>query len=279
MLKVLIVEDEAIIRRGLELAIDWTGMGCVVTGVAADGEEGLKLISEKKPDIVLADIRMPKLSGLEMIEKALQKDSFYSIVLTSYSEFDLAKEAIHIGVTDYLLKPVDEDELKGTIDKIREKISEKDEMKKIEEFAGDKVLSADSDWKIIKTAESSEDTYVNMVYKIIKENYSDELSIRDVAEELKVSPSFLSRRLKQNLDTTFVDILNQYRIKSALKLLSEGKMRIYEVSDAVGFNEYKHFSSVFKKYLGVSPGEFMRTGMGIVSSLQRENKSLKEGRK
>ena len=265
MLKVLIVEDEQIIRKGLELAIDWTSLGCVVSGVAKDGAEGLSRISELKPDIVLADIRMPKLSGLEMIEKALKDSSFFSIILTSYSEFELAKEAIHIGVSDYLLKPVDEDELREAVEKIKEKIARKNKLEKVEELSREKILNADSDWKIFKSAEKSMDVYVKRTYDIIKERYRENLSITGVADELEISPSFLSRRLKIDLGSTFVDILNQYRIKTALKLLSEGTMRIYEVSDAVGFNEYKHFCSVFKKYIEVSPTEFIKNGAGIVS--------------
>ena len=98
------------------------------------------------------------------------------------------------------------------------------------------------------------------VFNIIKERYQDKLSISSVAEELNVSPSFLSRRIKANMNVTFVDMLNQYRVNRALHLLNEGTMRIYEVSDILGFSEYKYFCSVFKKYTGVTPSEFVKNG-------------------
>ncbi|MBS1485079.1 MAG: helix-turn-helix transcriptional regulator, partial [Clostridium sp.] len=71
---------------------------------------------------------------------------------------------------------------------------------------------------------------------------------------------YLSRKLKAGLNTTFVDLLNQYRIKKALNMLNQGTMRIYEISDELGFSEYKHFCSVFKKYTNVTPSEFLKNG-------------------
>lgn len=96
--RVLIVEDEEIIRLGLKSTIDWLSMQCNVVGLAKDGVEGLKLIEELQPDIVIADICMPRMNGMDMIEQAQSKASFRSIILTSYSEFEYAKRAISIHV-------------------------------------------------------------------------------------------------------------------------------------------------------------------------------------
>ena len=123
LLKVVIVEDEEIIRKGLAFALNWLDMGWIIVGTAKDGAEGLETIRREQPDIVLTDIKMPKMNGLKMIETAIKDQQFYSLVLTSYSEFELARQAIHMGVTDYLLKPVDEDELKESLDKIRQQIA------------------------------------------------------------------------------------------------------------------------------------------------------------
>lgn len=255
MLKILIVEDEEIIRNGLKHAIDWLAIGCVVVGTAKDAEEGLLFIKERKPDIVIADICMPQVSGLEMIEEGLKCGYFYSIVLTGYSEFKYAKQAIKMGVIDYLLKPVDGEELVQVVNKIKRQITEKKEV-----FIGREISIDNRFEKIFNMAGKSEDVYVKRTYEIIKERYHEKLSINGVADELNVSPSFLSRRIRLNLNATFVDVLNRYRVNRAISLLNKGTMRIYEIADRVGFNEYKYFCSVFKKYIGVTPSDFLKNG-------------------
>ena len=260
LLKVVIVEDEEIIRKGLTFALNWLDMGCIIVGTAKDGAEGLEIIEREHPDIVLTDIKMPKMNGLKMVEEGLKRGHFYSLVLTSYSEFELARQAIHMGVTDYLLKPVDEDELREALDKIRRQIAYASKYEKIEKISQDRILTVCDEWKIFDSAKNSMDPYVKKTYEFIKQYYREKLSINQVAEGLGVSTSYLSRKLKAELNTTFVDLLNQYRIKKALSLLNEGTMRIYEISDELGFGEYKHFCSVFKKYTNVTPSEFIKNG-------------------
>lgn len=264
MFKVIIVEDEEIIRHGLELSIDWLSMGCVVVGTAENGNEGLKLILDTSPDIVITDIKMPILSGIDMLSKAIKQRDFFSIILTSYAEFEYAKKAIDIGTSEYILKPVDDSELRCAIESIGAKISEKKHYKKLEELVNESWINGMEDCSVCSKAESAVDYYVRETYRIIKENYTEKLSINDVADRLKVSSSYISRKLKQTLSITFVDLLNQYRIKQALILLNNGNLMIYEVSDMVGFSDYKYFCSVFKKYTNLSPSEFQKSNKYLI---------------
>ncbi len=111
MLRVMIAEDEDIIRKGLIYTMDWMGMDCMVVAEAANGQEGFLKILEHKPDVVIADICMPFMDGIEMIKEASRSVKFKSILLTSYAEFEYARRAISAGVSEYLLKPVDEEKL------------------------------------------------------------------------------------------------------------------------------------------------------------------------
>ena len=118
MLKVLLVEDEDLIRRGLRFQMDWTAAGCVVVDEARSGEEGLEKIRALRPDVVITDVRMQDMDGLEMLERGLELCAFDAIVVSGYSEFDYAQQAIRLGVVEYLLKPVDFNDLQRCIQKI-----------------------------------------------------------------------------------------------------------------------------------------------------------------
>ncbi|MCR5656894.1 MAG: response regulator [Butyrivibrio sp.] len=252
MYRVLIVEDEDIIRKGIAYTMDWMGMGCTIAGEAANGKEGLEKIEELKPDIVLADIMMPVIDGIEMIRKAKENYSFKSIILTSYADFDYAKQAIDLDVSAYLMKPVDERELKKNVEKIIAEIEKDQEYQK---FAEKKKSTEEITEVFIKT--DKENDYVQHVLDVTKERYADKISIESFSEELGVSASYLSRKFKESTGTGFLDFLNKYRVQQAIKLLETGKYKVYEVSDLTGFTDYKHFNTVFKRYTGTAPSEFI----------------------
>ena len=255
MNKIIIVEDEEIIRNGLAVSFEWMEYGCSIVGLAKDGKEGLDMILELEPDIVISDIKMPKMTGIEMIQNArMQGKEFFSIILTSYAEFEYAKSAIEFGASGYLLKPVDE--LIDLLKSINDKINKNKRQKRIEESIKDKIIENEEDWKIFLKAGESSDSIIRSVYEIIQNKYSEKLGINDVAEALKVSTSYISRKLKAKLNTSFVDLLSQYRIKKAISYLKKSDLMIYEISCKVGFSDYKYFCTVFKKYTSLSPSEY-----------------------
>jgi len=264
MLKVLIVEDEDIIRKGLVLTIDWLSMGCVVAGAADNGADGLKLIEEHKPDLVITDIKMPVMDGIEMLEKSLKSRFFYSIILTSYSEFEYAKQAISLKVFEYLLKPVDKKKLADII----ERITQDSVRKKVLNGLMDKAKTLDEqklvDLDVFILSEGEHNYYVDEALKRIKQDYSKRISIESISNELCVSTSYLSRKFKDITDQTFLDVLNKHRVQKAIELLNEGKYRVYEISEMAGFSEYKHFCNVFKKYAGTTPTEFVKASGCII---------------
>lgn len=119
MRKLLIVDDEPIMREGLKCIIPWDDYGFTLCGECENGNEGLKKIIEYNPDLVLVDIKMPGMLGVEMVEEA-RKRGFTGmvIILTGYSNFDYAKKAINLDVAEYILKPIDEDELIDAVKKV-----------------------------------------------------------------------------------------------------------------------------------------------------------------
>lgn len=254
MLKLIIVEDEDIIRKGLVYTIDWLGMDCVVVADASDGVEGLAKILEHRPDIVITDIRMPRLDGFGMVEEARQHVEFRRIFLTSYAEFEYARRALELKAADYLLKPVEEEKIRTVIKGIQEDHARRREKESLQE--GSRGPGLDFDYYI--GLDTTENGYVSKAIREIRENYPQKISVETIAMEFGVSTSYLSRKFKEVTGHTFLDFLNIYRVQQAVALLRTNRYRVYEVSDRTGFSDYKHFCTVFKRYTSMSPTVFMK---------------------
>ena len=251
MLRVLIVEDEEIILKWLTYANDWLGMGCVVVDTATDGIEGLKKLETTGCDVVITDIKMPRMSGIEMLETAaaLGITGFLSIVLTSYADFEYAQRAIKLHAFDYLLKPIDSEKLKDVMRRVALELGKAAPQPPTIE----PIIHLELDNLALES-----NSYVSYAVDRIRENYRDKLSIDLIAEEQGISSSYLTRKFKSVTSMTFLDMLNQYRVQKSLEFLLQGRYRVYEVSDMTGFSDYKHFCHVFRKYVGKSPTEFLR---------------------
>ncbi|MGL4798421.1 MAG: response regulator [Cellulosilyticaceae bacterium] len=132
MYKIALIDDEMIVREGMKELIPWQELGLELIGTAEDGVAGYKLIEEKKPDIVLLDINMPKCDGIELAKRVKEVYAHIKIVFISgYDEFDYARQAVRIGVEDYILKPITKVEIKKLLSKmVRQLDNEKAEQKK-----------------------------------------------------------------------------------------------------------------------------------------------------
>ncbi len=245
MYKVVIIDDEPIIVEGLSKAIDWKGLGCSVVGSAPDGQQGIRLIRETEPDIVISDICMPGLNGLKMIAALRSEYPDMQIsILTGYREFEYAREAISLGVTRFLLKPSKMDELQEAITAMIEKLSAKG-------TSGSTHTDADSD----KSTEAGGFVVKNALH-YMREHYAEKLLLSDVADEIFVSQWHLSKLLNKETGQSFSEIMNGIRIEKAKELLRDPALRISDIAESVGFQDLPHFSRVFKKMTGVSANEY-----------------------
>ncbi|MGM0234079.1 response regulator transcription factor [Enterococcus sp. AZ094] len=181
MRKVLIVDDEASIRNGLPLIIDWERLGYQIVGSAENGEAGLAMIRELKPDVVIADIRMPGKNGLEMVQAASEEGLlFFAIILSGYSDFDYAKQALQLGAVTYLLKPVDEEELIGILTKIDQK-AKTDQQKNQKSQLMEKLFGGDQtgikDAQAIKLLRLSEEADAQKLVEKLQEQVAQVITL------------------------------------------------------------------------------------------------------
>lgn len=247
MLKVVVIEDEYMIRRGIILTIDWSSMDCVIVGEAANGQNGVELVTRLVPDIVITDVKMPYMNGVEMIAKLREQGcKAHFIVLTSYSDFTYAQSSLRLGVSDYLIKPLKDGELESAIKKIRNELSENNQQ------------TANTDEPILRfhLEKGDKSKYVEDAIQYIKEHYNKEINISTVSQSLGISEGYLSRVFKKETSYTFTNYLTYYRIQLAMKMLKDYRLKVYEVADQIGYTDTAYFSSQFKKIVGVSPSEY-----------------------
>ncbi len=243
MYRVILVDDERLIIRGLSSVVPWAELGCEVVGTAYDGKSGLEMIRTLKPDIVLTDIRMPNMDGLTML--AAIRSEFPRIqtsVLTAYRDFDYARQALTLGVCRYLLKPSDLDELKEAI---RMMASRLDTLPSPKEGPEDTAVSA------------AGNHLVRAALAFMREHCSEQhLSLGEVADHVYVSQWHLSKLLNRETGQSFFDLLGSLRVARAKELLADPSMRILDVAEATGFSDVAHFSRSFKRIAGCTPGEY-----------------------
>lgn len=240
MYKVVLVDDEPLIVEGLRQVVDWAGHNCQVAATACDAVSGAKAIREHRPDILLTDIKMPGEDGLVML--AGLKGEFPRMqiaVLTGYRDFEYAQRAILLGVSRFLLKPSKMDELEEALDHMTAVLDCLPPEKKEEE------ANAAANSFIVRQARG-----------YIAAHCAEKLSLQEVADHCFISQWHLSKLLNGHLGQTFYDLLNAERMLRAKEMLEDPALRISEIAERVGYADTAHFSRVFKKLEGVSPGEW-----------------------
>lgn len=250
MFKILVVDDESLVRRGIVMETDWNALDCMVVAEASNGEEGLEAARRYRPDLIICDIRMPKMDGIEMLTRLREEgNEAHVIFLTAYSDFSYAQSAIRLSASDYLLKPFEDGELEKTVLAIKNKMEAK---KQEGDTAHEQdVLSHSS----IRKGEKSK--YVTEALNYIKEHYGEyDISVRKIAESLGLSEGHLSHIFKKETDYTINAYITRYRIRSAMKLLQNCRYKVYEVAEMVGYKDITYFSTIFKKIAGVTPSEY-----------------------
>lgn len=261
MYKVVIVDDEPIIVRGLSRMLPWDRYGCEVAGAAYDGRDGLELIRSLRPHILITDIYMPQMDGLTMV--AGLKSEFEDLeitVLTGYRDFEMAQKAICLGVARFLLKPSNMEELEEAVRAMTARLQKKGIMGEelLQENTGERTAQEQTgeETEGVRGDNAAGSFLVNRALEYMREHYAQKITLTDVAENTYVSQWHLSRLLNRHTGQSFSALLNSIRIEEARRLLKDPSLRVGDVAERVGFQEMAHFSRVFKKLTGMSANEY-----------------------
>lgn len=249
MFRLMIADDEETIRNGLKNLIESYELDLAAIYTAEDGRDAIEVIERLHPEIILMDINMPFVSGLDAIEKIKEiVPESKIIIISGYDQFEYAQRALELGVFSYLLKPIQyrglKDIIKKAMDAYCERMLEISKIKENKEY-------------------SDQCTDIgNHILKFLKENFmNSELSLKHVSEQFHISSSYLTRIIKQKTGLSFTDYINSLRINMAKSLLQniEDKYTISQISAMVGYNSQHYFSRAFKNYTGCSPNSFRKT--------------------
>ena len=187
MYSVMIVEDEAMIRKGLAALIPWEKHGFLAPNMAENGFRALERMEKKHYDLVLTDVRMPKMDGLELIRRMReQKINSEIIVISGYRNFEYARTAMEFDVRNYLLKPVNTDELLHTLAKIRAQLDEKYGVREEKEESG----------------------LLQQIREYVQQHYAEEVTMLAVGDFLHYNPTYLGRFFQKEAGVSFRDYVN-----------------------------------------------------------------------
>ena len=260
MYRVLLADDEQIERMALAKRLKRHFCGSLDISEAVNGAEALETFKREKSQIVVMDISMPEMNGVEAAERIRSLDEDCIIIfLTAYDEFSYAKRAIVIRALDYLLKPCEEDELVAVMEEAMRLTDKRLSVSGVpspgvpspdirrEEHA-EAMPRDDGDGRLAQVAET--------IREYIRNNYMKEISMQDAARMMNYSDAYFCKLFKQCFDQNFTSYLTGFRVNEAKKLLKDRSISVKDVSMQVGYYDSNYFAKVFKRMTGMIPSEY-----------------------
>lgn len=238
-LKVLLVDDEIMVREGFKRLFDWEAHDCEVIGEAADGMEALAQIDTLHPDLCIMDINIPIMNGLKVIQVSRMKHPDMAFIIVSgYDDFSYCREALRLQITDYILKPVDYEEFGHCIDNLKISIFEK-QITEEEEL-------------------ENEERPIAAITRYLQEHLAEDISLNVLSDEFHLNAQYISQLFKSEIGVGFLTYLTGIRMEKAKKLLLSTSLSVAEISERAGYSDYRVFTKSFKKHEGSTPSQFRR---------------------
>lgn len=237
-LKVLLVDDEIMIREGFKKLFDWEAHDCEVIGEAADGMEAMAQIDALSPDIVIMDINIPIMSGLKVIQLSrIKHPQIAYVIVSGYDDFSYCQQALRLQITDYILKPVNYEEFGTCIDNLKISLYEQ---------------------RTTEETMEQEERVITGITRYMQKHLSEDISLAVLAEEFHMNAQYISQLFKNEIGVGFLAYLTNIRMEKAKKLLLATSLSIAEVAEQSGYGDYRVFTKAFKKAEGITPSQYRR---------------------
>lgn len=246
MIKVLLVDDETAICEGMKQLIEETDADFRVVATAYDGEEALKQLSSAAPDVLITDMKMPQMDGLELIREAKrQRPDLVAAIISAYSDYIYIREALQLHVDDYVLKPVTAADLQDML--LRLKLI-------IRKASGQLSVSTGTH----DTGERIPPA-VRQMEIFLQEHYREPITLQMLSDALGLAPKYAGALFKREKGITPIEYLTWLRMEKAKAMMRSSPVPLLkQVALEIGYTDPFYFSRVFKKYIGQSPSDYMQ---------------------
>lgn len=245
-IKVLIVEDDRNYRYAVRSLVDWEGLGFQIVGEAVHGKQALQFLERHEVDLILSDMSMPLMNGVELIQEAKKRYPFIEIIaLSAYDDFCFVKDSLKYGARDYILKQeMKKEDVEKVVLEVKLLLEQRQEKNQLSMLAA-----------------AGKSLEIKRAITYIVEHYGEDLTLGGIAENVGLSENYLSNLFKAETQKNITRFINEVRVEKAKVLLQETNKKVYEIGEAVGFKNTTYFSTVFKKIAGKSIQEYRESGL------------------
>ncbi|WP_284645087.1 response regulator transcription factor [Paenibacillus silviterrae] len=263
MLKLLVAEDVRTVREAIVYAVDWNAIGVRIVAAVDNGEEALRVLEEAEPDIVLTDIGMPRMNGIELIAAVKERrPNVKCIILSGLSDFEYARQALKLYVLDYVLKPIDPEEIQAAVQRAAAMVNKEREERRglalAEQAVKEKLPKLSEQMNSIDFSGNPKKKKVaeQTLEYVLQHFRSRELTLTQIAAAVGLSEKYLNLVFKEVTGHTLNHFIIRLRMEEAARLLQDPIMKVYEVCDLIGYSDQDYFRESFKKHYGVTPTEY-----------------------
>jgi len=255
---ILVVDDENLTRRALIQGIRWEELGIDRVLEAGSSAQAKELFKTEKIDIVLADIEMPGESGLELVKWIKENVDWVlpCAFLTCHASFDYAREAVHLGSFDYMLKPVDFKEVEELILRMTNRSRIMQEHKRMDEYGHRWLHEKEAEGRQFEKNAASTEEIVDNTISYIRSHLSEKLSLSELSHAAGLNPNYFNKVFKERAGDTVNQFIIKEKMGLAAQLLTEGNLKSYAIALSLGYDNYANFVNMFKKTYGVSPNAY-----------------------
>jgi two-component system response regulator YesN len=248
---ILVVDDESITRQGLKKTLEVWANGNKEILDASNAASAIELFSSQKIQLLITDIDMPEMTGLEMLKEIKSLGQLPAVIIISaHSDFIYAQEAIELGVVNYLLKPINKEKLIDVVEKALKIEEKRMRVSMIEKVVDDGIIHIKEDDQL--------DGPIEKALHYVDANLSNQINLKEVAGHVHLNPSYFSVLFKEQTNMTFSEYVTRNRIQKAKNLLLTTNLSINEIAEKVGYNTPKYFIKIFKEYEKITPNRYKR---------------------